>query len=296
MQRVPSAIIGALASLCVLLSAGCNTDPLWQERQRVDGPLTELDTPEGVVLPDIQLVDAHEVDLVEQVLTHRAMYHRTLGMLHDYYEGEGYEHKRRWTEQELAAVERTPSFKYLLSAEVPAEDLRPLASIGEADEMYQRGLALLKDGGHGTPALYRQELMLQALETFVDLIRTWPSSDKIDDAAFFCGEIHKEYFKDHEPIAVRWYERAWSWDPQTPHPARFQAAVVYDYRLHDRARALELYRQVTQLETRNTSNLSFAFQRITELTNLKEETTPPPAHAQAESLPEGQPDPQVSGS
>jgi hypothetical protein len=132
--------------------------------------------------------------------------------------------------------------------------------------MYARGQELMRKGGHGLPALYSQDLMLEALSTFVDLIRKYPSSDKIDDAAFWCGEIHKEYLKDQEPIAVKWYERAFTWDPNTPHPARFQAAVTYDFRMHDRARALELYRQVIEDEDNNRSNVSFAVTRVDQLT------------------------------
>jgi hypothetical protein len=254
------------ALTCLVMSAGCNTDQLWGDRQKVEGPVTELDSPEGIELPDIQIADATEVDLVEDTLMHRAMYHRHLKALHEYYREHGYEQKRRWAEAELRAVERIQPFRYLLTAEVPAEKLKPTESIAAADSMYERARELMREGGHGVPALYREEIMLKARALFVDLIRTYPSSDKIDDAAFYCGEIHKEYLKDQEPIAVQWYERAYTWDPDTPHPARFQAAVTYDYRLHDRARALELYRQVIDLENRNKSNVSYAVMRIDELT------------------------------
>lgn len=108
--------------------------------------------------------------------------------------------------------------------------------------------------------------MVQAANTFRRLIERHPSSDKIDDAAFFLGEIHKEYFPSQEEIAVTWYERAWTWNPQTPHPARFQAAVVYDYRLHDRDHALELYRGVTANESATAANMRSAERRIEELT------------------------------
>ena len=254
------------ATAWLLIAAGCNTDTIWADGQRVDGPVTDLDSPEGIELPDIQIAEATEVDLVEQLLMHRAMYHRTLRALHGYYGSRGYEQKRRWAEAELRGVERIQPFRYLLSAEVPASDLRPVESIAAADTMFQKGRELMHKGGHGLPALYRQELVIKALATFVALIRNHPTSDKIDDAAFFCGEIHKEYLKDQEPIAVRWYERAFAWDPTTPHPARFQAAVTYDFRLHDRARALELYRQVLEAETGNKSNVSFAVTRIDQLT------------------------------
>ena len=101
---------------------------------------------------------------------------------------------------------------------------------------------------------------------FRQMIKQYPSSDKIDDAAFFCGEIHKEYLPGQELIAVRWYERAFEWNSETPHPARFQAAMVYDYRLHDRDRALELYHATLESEADDASNVRFATRRIRELT------------------------------
>jgi TolA-binding protein len=138
--------------------------------------------------------------------------------------------------------------------------------IKEADALYEKGLELMRRGGHGVPVIYRQDRMIEAAETFRDLIKRFPSSDKIDDAAFLCGEIHKEYLPGQEQIAVKWYERTWTWNPETPHPARFQAAVVYDYRLHDRNRALELYQSVVRNESANKSNVRFATRRIHELT------------------------------
>ncbi|MCP4251629.1 MAG: hypothetical protein GY778_31715 [bacterium] len=254
-------------------SPGCATDGLWRG-ESAQGPTTDRNAPGHLDLPEIRIADTREVDLVEAVLSHRAMYSRNLKLLHDYYRDRGYEQKRRWTETEMAGVKRVQPFKYLLSAEIPAKDLRPVESVAEADTLYERGLALMKEGGHGMPVVYREDLMLEALGVFVDLIQRYPGSDKIDDAAFYCGEIHKEYLKNQEPIAVKWYERAYTWDPDTPHNARFQAAVTYDFRLHDRARALELYRQVIDRENRDKSNVAFATHRIHYFTSAMAEDTP----------------------
>lgn len=255
--------------ICVALVAGlvgCQTDPLFTDRQKIDAPVTSLERPEGVELPDIILVDAREVDLVEAVLAHRANYYRSLKALRDFYHQKGFLRKQTWAEYELQDVERIKPFKYILDAETPVTALRPTASVPEADALYNKGLELMKRGGHGVPALYREELMREALKTFVKLITEYPASDKIDDAAFYCGEIYKEYFKGQEEIAVKWYERAWTWDPRTPHPVRFQAAVVTDFRLHDRARALELYQEVLKCELDNKSNTAFSVNRIHQLT------------------------------
>jgi tetratricopeptide (TPR) repeat protein len=263
-----------LCSLLVAL-AGCNTDPLFAKEKTPTGPVTKMDSPDARLgVPDVKVVSGTEYDLVEQVLTHRMAYHRSLIALRDYYRKRGYENKLQWAEFELADVEKIKPFRYLLDAEIPAPWLQPKESIAEADALYERGCELMKKGGHGVPVFYSEDVMRDALKCFVRLIQKYPSSDKIDDAAFGCGEIYKEYFKDQNEIAVKWYERAYTWDPQTPHPARFQAAVVYDYRLHDRARALELYHEVLKRDTSNLSNARWASARIDELTKGPQLATP----------------------
>ena len=214
---------------------------------------------------DIALIDAREVDLVEDLVAHREQYRRRLRELSEYYEANGYGHKAAWARFELDGLKQVRTFRYLLEAEIPSDSLAALESISEADALYERARELMKRGGHGVPVFYRESTMVEAAEVFRELIRKYPASDKIDDAAFYCGEIHKEYMPGADTIAVKWYERAWTWDPQTPHPARFQAAVVYDYRLHDRDRALELYQQVIQRETDRKSNVRFATRRISQL-------------------------------
>jgi len=216
-------------------------------------------------------VGAEEVDIVEHVLVHRDAYLKGLEELREYYRNHGYANKETWAEFELAGLRRVKAFRYILDSEVPVTALRPTDAIPEADTLYQEGLDLMRKGGHGIPALYSEKTMIQAADAFRELVEKYPSSDKIDDAAFFLGEIHKEYLKDQEPIAVKWYERSWTWDPQTPHPARFQAAVVYDYRLHDRDRALELYQAVLKDETFNGSNVRFSSRRVNQLVKERPE-------------------------
>lgn len=250
-----------------VLHVGCNIGGLWADRQLPAGAQRANFGGAGDDHSvDISVTDAQEVDLVEQLVTHRLAYRRTLANLRVYYERHGYAHKESWAAHELKGLNTVNMFRYLMDAEIPSEELRPQASIPEADALYEKGLELMTQGGHGVPALYRQDKMIQAAKVFRSLIESYPQSDKIDDAAFMCGEIHKEYLPGQERIAVRWYERAWTWDPETPHNARFQAAVVYDYRLHDRDRALELYQAVLKEESRDRSNVRFATRRIHELT------------------------------
>ncbi|UCG17423.1 MAG: hypothetical protein JSV19_05215 [Phycisphaerales bacterium] len=216
--------------------------------------------------PETATALGQETDLVEELMLARRAYHLSLAALHALYCERGDPTTQQWVKQELADARRIQPFSYLDDAGIPGGWLRPEESIPEADALFERAYARMREGGHGVPVFYREEIMLDALDMMRQVIYQHPTSDKIDDAAFYIGEIHKEYLKDQSEIAVQWYERAWTWDPHTPHAARFQAAVVYDYRMHDRARALELYHAVLEHETFNRSNVPFAKERIRQLT------------------------------
>ncbi len=274
-QRIAkmSAVAGGLLWVCV---PACNVDPAFpQQKPPKHGP-TVLAKPTGPGISpsaNLAVVERQEVDLVENVLTHRNQYHQGLQELRDYYRERGYAFKQSWADFELEGLQKVKAFRYIVDAEIPADNLRPTDQIPEADALYEQGLELLRKGGRGIPMFYAEKTMIEAAGIFQQLIERYPSSDKIDDAAFFLGEIHKEYLPDQELIAVKWYERAWTWDPQTPHAARFQAAVVYDYRLHDRDRALELYQSVLKNETAEQSNVRFSTRRINQLTSERRTDT-----------------------
>lgn len=258
-----------VAGLVVGVS-GCNVDARWAQTTEQPGSVDTQGASAQLAVKhetDISIASAQEVDLVETTLDYRARYLKSLARLRDYYEAHGYITKADWAVFELEGLRRVKQFRYLLDAEVPSDALRPVEQIAEADELYERARGLMRRGGHGVPVVYRGDRMIEAAKLFRELIERFPASDKIDDAAFFSGEIHKDYMPGQDEIAVRWYERVWTWNPQTQHPARFEAATIYDYRLHDRARALELYRKSLDEESQHKGNSRFAARRIRELTN-----------------------------
>ena len=273
MSKIKQVWITALMGTVLAGASGCNVDARW-------GVAREPRTPRATARPDagggvdIAIADAREVDLVEALLSHRRDYDHSLRRLHAFYMERGYARKADWAAFERKGFRNIKQFRYLLDAEVASDALRAAESKPEADSLFAQAQELMRRGGHGVPALYREDRMVQAANRFRDLIEQHPSSDKIDDAAFFLGEIHKEYLPNQEEIAVTWYERAWTWNPQTPHPASFQAAVVYDYRLHDRDRALELYRNVATDELATSANARSAARRIEELTRTAKVAKP----------------------
>jgi tetratricopeptide (TPR) repeat protein len=275
-----------------VLLAGCKTDALTNNPRpssRDDAPTTSLENPAGQKLPTIAVADRTEVDLVEQLVEHRAMYARYLRVLAQFYTENGSIEKAKWARNELTDLQRVKPYAYILDAEASVSTMRPMESIAEADQLYAEGHQLMKKGGHGVPVFYNQETMKLAMAKFKQLIDEYPTSDKIAEAAFYIAEIHKEYFEEKDNrIALEWYQRAIDWDPDIQLPARFQMAVVYDYRMHEREKALEMYQEVVEKEHFIKSNLDWSNRRIGQLTR---EIT---REASGEPLPEDRPTPEVT--
>jgi tetratricopeptide (TPR) repeat protein len=258
--------LSVFAVAACLCAAGCQSAN--------DGGVVADDTQTALATADaVNVADATEVDLVEEMARARQNYRQYLQALITYYNDKGFRHKAIWAERELADLKMVKTYRYLVDAEIPGSNLVPRDSIPEADALFEDGLHYMKEGGHGVPIFYATGPLKRALEKFNTIIREYPTSDKIDDAAFYAGEIYKEYFNDNLR-AVQYYERAWEWNPEIQLPARFQAAVVYDYRLHDRDRALELYQAVLEHEQFNKSNLRFSTRRIKQLTDNPDTPAP----------------------
>jgi hypothetical protein len=254
-----------IATCVTAALVGCDVSPMYRDRQSPKGPhvatVKSVDAPPPVSPGG----DAMEADLVEDVAVHRAAYREALSALHEHYRRHGVATKANWAAFELKGLDGVKAFQYLTEAEVPTVRLKPAETIAEADTLYTRGLDIMRNARQGLLGNYHRDQMVEAAGVFRELIDSHPSSDKIDDAAYQLGVIHKEYLPNQDTIAVQWFERAWTWDPNTPYPARFEAAVICDYRLHDRARALELYQRVLKEETGDSSNVRHATRRIAEL-------------------------------
>ena len=197
--------------------------------------------PAGVV----NIVETSEADLVEQMSVNRQAYKQGLELLAGYYTRTGNNMKLEWAQKELAALNSMPKYNYIIEANVAPQNLKVTASIPDADDIYYEAVELDKEAGT-LPILKNENQLRLALEKYNEVIRKYPSSDKIDDAAYNAGVIY-EYFKDYS-IALLYYKRTFQWDPDTPYPARFRAARVLDKNLHRNAEALQLYQQAVKTE------------------------------------------------
>ena len=215
---------------------------------------------------ELLVADSSEVDLVEKMTTHRQAYRQGLEALMQYYSNIGNNMKLQWAEKELAELDAMPQYKYVIEAAVAGANLRATDSIPEADTLYQEAVDLHKEAEKLVVVKDKDYLYL-ALDRYDQVFRKYPSSDKIDDAAYKAGTIY-EHFKDYT-IAAMYYERAYQWDTATVHPARFRRAYILDNRLHQRAEALQLYQDALTAEgtgDRYQSWKEYAAKRVGELT------------------------------
>lgn len=200
--------------------------------------------------------------LVEEALTARKAWLKSMNALAALLAEKGSTFKARLVENALERFDPAYRYSYFLEAEIPGPELRPTEVFPEADELYARALRLHRQGkGFFGPFTTSYRLQIKALVLFRELIQKYPRSNKIALSAYYIAEIYKEY-RNENVRAVKWYERAWQWDPQVTEPARFQAATVYDFRLKEPAKAAELYRKSITEDPWRWYNREFARDRI----------------------------------
>jgi tetratricopeptide (TPR) repeat protein len=203
-----------------------------------------------------------EVGLVEEVARTRKAYGRALLALKDYYVSRATNTKIEWIDSELAAFDKVPKIQYLVVAELAGPNLRPTKHIEAADQLFKEGMNY-KDYPAFPPG--KKEYLKVAVEKFQTIIEKYPESDKIGDAAFRLGEMYGGWYFQDWARAVQSYQRCWQWDPGTPYPALFNAAKIYDEKLKNRVKAVELYNRVV-VESKDQGLVGQAQDRIRALT------------------------------
>lgn len=201
-----------------------------------------------------------DIELVERLLAARRDYQGTLEQLRTHYLAIGDVEKVRWTEEELRQYHRMNKPAYALELDVPPPTLHAAQNFPEANELYRRAMTY-KDKGWGNDYIDNQrraEILLQQLLT------QYPQSDKIGEAAYQLGDLYEgRAYKQHRR-AAQYFERAFQWNPNSGSDARLRAARIYDRQLVERARAVELYREVT-LHATDPKQLQEAQKRLADL-------------------------------
>lgn len=250
---------------------GAYDQQTWAERELANFVNAQTWQYEGIERPaprggeSIEI--GREASLVEQVVSARESWKDRLARLAELYKSTGMDFKLSLIRSAQRRFDPIRTYRYFLHAEIPPATLRPIQVIPEADALFDKAYKIHRSG-KPLPAITDYNKQREALLLFLQLVEKYPACTKIAHAAYYIGEIYKEYFNENIR-AVHWYERAWQWDANINLPARFQAAVVYDLRLAHYGKAVALYREVIKHEQFNRSNVSFATQRIKELTGQK---------------------------
>jgi hypothetical protein len=185
-------ILTALLIVLVNVLVACNSNKVDKSSSKL--MMVRTKTAAGNV-EAIQVAGAHETDIVEQVLVTRQAYRQGLEALIEYYTKEGNSMKVEWAKRELAALDKMPQYNYIVEASLAGPDLRATDAVRAADYLYEEALALEKKA-RGLVLVVNAVQLRQALDKYNELITTYPSSDKIDDAAYQAAGIY-EHFQDY---------------------------------------------------------------------------------------------------
>ncbi|HEY2787648.1 MAG TPA: hypothetical protein VGJ05_22010 [Fimbriiglobus sp.] len=208
---------------------------------------------------------ANEVELVEQVLSARKQYQQSLANLYELYVKTGDKERAKWVEDELKGFHLIGKPSYRLDVQdVPPPTLEAKENIKEANDLFKQAMDY-KGKGFGT------ELMLNQRRTEIllrEILEKYPTSDIIADVAYELGDLYEgKAFKQYGRSAA-YFERAFQWRKGSRSDARMRAAKLYDKTLNERAKAIELYRDVIAHDT-DDERIKVAQKRLAELTSVR---------------------------
>ena len=183
---------------------------------------------------------AQERELVVRVHQARESYQRSLEILRGHYIRSRKDEERYWVEQELSQFHLMVKDPFLLDLDLPSKNLKPTQHQPQANQILTDALEHLRRTTLTEQAknAHRAELLLRRL------IRDYPQSDKVDDACYYLGEIYSGKHFEQYRRAAAFYERVLVYRADSELPARLKAALLYDQKLGDRARAIQLYQEV----------------------------------------------------
>jgi tetratricopeptide (TPR) repeat protein len=210
-----------------------------------------------------EAVDVSEADIVEEMSSNRQAYRGGLVSLIEHYEQMGNNMKLEWAKSELAGIDKVPQYNYIVEASLAGPDLRAVTRIHEADDLYMEALGL-ETKARELVVIVDESLLRMALEKYNVLIQKYPSSDKIDDAAYKAAKIY-EHFQDLT-VAALYYERSSDWNVNSIYSGYFKAAYILDRRLARRDEALDLYKRALERGGLSRSYRDFSEKRIREMT------------------------------
>jgi tetratricopeptide (TPR) repeat protein len=199
--------------------------------------------------------------MLEQLASSRAAYNTAMEQLVNFYGKSGTFGQADTARKQLADV-RSAQYSYIVEAQVGGPDLRALNSIPAADTLFQQALDT-ENQARAAVVGFSETKLRQALDQFNQLIKLYPTSNKIGVAAWKAAKAYDD-LGDYA-LAALYYERAAQWDKNLQYPALFRAAYMYDKFLNDRAKALTLYQESLNREFMNSQYRAYAYNRVIDL-------------------------------
>jgi tetratricopeptide (TPR) repeat protein len=201
-----------------------------------------------------------DLSQVKRVVAARQEYQTSLEELRAHYIRVGDLERVRWVEEELLSYHRTSKRAYRLDLDVPPPTLTPNQNLAEANDLFRRAIVFKSRGwGAELDDNYRRAELL-----FQQIIAVYPQSDKLSETAYHLGEIYESRAFKQFRRAAMYYERSFQWNAQTTNESRLKAARLYDRTLHDRGKAVQLYREEIN-HTADPKRLDEARRRLQEL-------------------------------
>lgn len=208
---------------------------------------------------------ASDVELVERVISARREYEQSLKALHEHYVKHDQKLRSQWTEQELMGHHLLFKPSYNLDVkDVPPPSLEAKVNVRDANELYKLAMEY-KGKGFGNDYILNQrraEILLR------EVLEKYPNSDKIGDVAYQLGDLYEGRAYKQYDRSARYFERSFQWVRGSRTDARLRAATIYDRQLNERAKAMELYRDVIAHDT-DPERIKQAERRLADLSSRK---------------------------
>ena len=119
-------------SLIVLLNVLVGCEPA----NTGQGQLLVRPGPAASTTAMVNIENASESDIVEQMAAHRQAYRQALEILVAYYNKAGNHMKLQWAQKELDAVNTMPQYNYIIEAGIAGPELKATNQIAEASYLY----------------------------------------------------------------------------------------------------------------------------------------------------------------
>jgi hypothetical protein len=180
---------------------------------------------------------AQQDALLKQLEASRAEYEKNLAKITSFYTDTGNAEKLRQFQTEKDDQERVRkggvNWEDKLKTMPRAKD-----EIQEANALFDKAKKLQDKV---IPPWGKNQRQKEALLEYQELVEKYPSSTKVDAAAFGCGEIlsgadFREYRR-----AAHFFELSYYWNPKTTQPGTFRAAQLYMKEAQDFEKAAEMY-------------------------------------------------------